>query len=189
MSVDEALPRRADARRNRAAVLEAAVAVFAERGLEAGVPEIAARAGVGKATVYRSFPTKEHLVAAVAGDRFRWVADVAREACDDPDPGAAFERVVVTIAERQAEDLAVAGTLAASVTLPELEAVRAVAQEAMEALMARAAAAGALRTDATFDDLRVLFTGVSAILRERRERHPAVWRHFGRLVVDALRPR
>ena len=59
------MPRRADAVRNRERVVAAAAAVFAERGVEAGVPDIAARAGVGKATVYRSFPTKEHLIAAV----------------------------------------------------------------------------------------------------------------------------
>ena len=60
-----ALPKRADAVRNRARVIAAAAEVFAERGIEASVPAVAARAGVGKATVYRSFPPKEHLVAAV----------------------------------------------------------------------------------------------------------------------------
>ena len=61
-------PKRADAVRNRERVVAAAAAVFAERGIEASVPGVAERAGVGKATVYRSFPTKEHLVAAVVAD-------------------------------------------------------------------------------------------------------------------------
>ena len=61
-----AAPRtRADAVRNFERVLAAATEVLAEKGAEAGVPEIAARAGVGKGTVYRCFPTKEHLIAAV----------------------------------------------------------------------------------------------------------------------------
>src|SRR3954447_5992489 len=106
--------RRADALRNQEAVVRAAEEVFADKGLEAGIPEIAARAGVGKATVYRSFPTKEHLVAAVARERLRWVTELAGAALEDDDPGPAFERVVVALAERQASDRAVAGSLAAA---------------------------------------------------------------------------
>ena len=56
---------RADAERNRGRVLEAARAVFAEHGLEAGVAEIAERAGVGVATIFRRFPTKDDLLAAI----------------------------------------------------------------------------------------------------------------------------
>ncbi len=55
---------RADAVRNYERVIAAASEVLAEKGAEAGVPEIAARAGVGKGTVYRCFPTKDHLVSA-----------------------------------------------------------------------------------------------------------------------------
>ena len=74
-----AAPRtRADAVRNYERVLAAASEVLAEKGAEAGVPEIAARAGVGKGTVYRCFPTKDHLVSAVLGERLRWFADAAR---------------------------------------------------------------------------------------------------------------
>src|SRR5690348_17101316 len=67
--------RRADARRNHERVIAAAIEVFAERGLEATVPEVAARAGVGKATVYRSYPTKADLVAAVARHQINWLAE------------------------------------------------------------------------------------------------------------------
>ena len=59
-------PRRSDALRNRERVIAAAREVFAEQGIHACVPEVARRAGVGKATVYRSFATREHLVAALA---------------------------------------------------------------------------------------------------------------------------
>src|SRR5689334_21743092 len=88
------LPRRADALRNRERVIAAAAAVFAEKGMEAGVPEIAARAGVGKATVYRSFPSKEHLVAAIAAQRLEWIRGLGAAALEREDPGAAFEDVV-----------------------------------------------------------------------------------------------
>ncbi|WP_438303465.1 TetR/AcrR family transcriptional regulator [Streptomyces sp. HUAS TT11] len=58
-------PRRADARRNEEALLEAAAAVFVEAGVEAPVRDIAARAGVGTATIYRHFPTRADLIIAV----------------------------------------------------------------------------------------------------------------------------
>lgn len=180
-------PRRADALRNRERVIEAAAEVFAAKGMEAGIPEIAALAGVGKATVYRSFPSKEHLVAAVAVERLAWMTGRVTSALAEPDPGRAFEAVLVEIAERQAEDGAVAGSLAADIHLPELEAARATTQAAFEALIDRARAAGALRPDATAADLRVLFAGVSQVLRAEGERDPATWRRYGRLVADALR--
>src|SRR3712207_6955599 len=62
MAVDAAKPLRADAERNRRKLLAAAHAVFAARGLDAGVDEIAREAGVGMGTLYRRFPTKEALV-------------------------------------------------------------------------------------------------------------------------------
>jgi AcrR family transcriptional regulator len=180
-------PRRADALRNRERVIEAAAQVFAEKGMDAGIPEIAARAGVGKATVYRSFPSKEHLVAAVACERLKWITDQVTAALTHPDPGRAFEEVIVLIAERQADDAAVAGSLAADVHSADLDAARATMMATFEALIDRGRAAGALRADATAADLRVLFTGVAQVLRAAGERDPAAWRRYGRLVADALR--
>ncbi|MET8133014.1 helix-turn-helix domain-containing protein [Streptomyces sp. NPDC005251] len=60
-----ARPRRADARRNQETLLDAAAAVFATSGVEAPVRDIAARAGVGTATIYRHFPTRADLILAV----------------------------------------------------------------------------------------------------------------------------
>ena len=182
-----ARPRRADALRNRDRVIEAAAEVFARKGLDAGIPEIAALAGVGKATVYRSFPSKEHLLAAVAAGRLGWVAEQITHALMDDDPAHAFEAVVVRIAERQADDGAVTGSLASDIHLPELDAARATMSSAWAALIDRGREAGVLRHDATVEDLRVLFTGISQVLRAADERDPAVWRRYGRLVADALR--
>ena len=182
-------PRRADALRNRDAVLRAAVSVFAEKGLEAGIPEIAQRAGVGKATVYRSFPSKEHLVAAVACERLAWITALVNRALEAEDAGAAFERAVLAIAEQQAGDSAVAGSLAADIRLPELDRARATMHAVLEALIDRGRAQGALRADATAEELRVLFTGVAQVLRAANQRDPAVWRRYGLLVADALRAR
>ena len=183
------LPRRADARRNRERVIAAAAAVFAEKGLDAGVPEIAARACVGKATVYRSFPSKEHLVAAVARERLAWITELVTHALAAEDAGRAFTDVVLKIAEQQAGDWAVAGSLAADIHQPELDSARAATHAAFEALVDRGRAAGALRPDATAEELRVLFTGVAQVLRAADERDPQVWRRYGELIADALRAR
>jgi AcrR family transcriptional regulator len=180
-------PRRADARRNRERVIRAAAAVFAEKGMEAGIPEIAQRAGVGKATVYRSFPSKEHLVAAVAAERLDWITTLATQALTSDDPGAAFEHVIMAIAERQASDCAVAGSMAADIHLPELDAARKTTHAALDALVDRARASGDLREDARAADLRVLFTGVAHVLRATGEHDPDVWRRYGELIVRALR--
>src|SRR3954466_5722258 len=114
------LPRRADARRNRERVIAAAAEVFAQKGLDAGVPEIAARAGVGKATVYRSFPSKEHLVGAVACERLDWVAAQARLGLEAGDAAQGFRDALTAIAERQAGDCSVAGSMSLAAHTPEL---------------------------------------------------------------------
>ena len=87
-------PRRADAARNRERILAAASELFAERGLDASMPELAERAGVGVGTVYRAFPDKEHVVSAVMAERFRWLAAEVEAASQSADPWAAFTDVI-----------------------------------------------------------------------------------------------
>ena len=91
---------RADARRNRSRIETAAVEVFAERGLDATVPEIAARAGVGKATVYRSFPNKEDLVRAVALHFMGMIEAQIQVAISEMDGPDALERILLDLFER-----------------------------------------------------------------------------------------
>src|SRR5512133_3998633 len=76
---------RADARRNREAVIAAAKKLFADEGLDAQMPDVAKAAKVGVGTVYRHFPTKEDLIAALAGERFERLAekDVERREAED----------------------------------------------------------------------------------------------------------
>src|SRR5439155_17885485 len=82
---------RADARRNHKRVLDAARRCMARKGLDAQIEEIARAAGVGVGTVYRHFPTKEHLVEALAMARFERLGGLAREARATEDPWAGFE--------------------------------------------------------------------------------------------------
>ena len=178
---------RADAVRNRARVVAAAAVVFAEKGEAASVPEIAARAGVGKGTVYRCFPTKDHLVAAVATERARWFEREARTAAADADPWGAFSAFMVRVAVEHSRDRGLAFSMANGFETPERLEARAAANDALRELMDRAIAQGSMRADAKPADFKVLLSGVARSLAADRERDPAVWRRYARLVADALR--
>ena len=88
-------PLRADAARNRARVLDAARTAFAEAGLDVGVEEIARRAGVGKGTLYRRFPTKEALVRAIFEDILEEIDHIVTAAEAEPDAWTAFTTYLV----------------------------------------------------------------------------------------------
>jgi len=178
---------RADAVRNRERVLSAAVEVLAEKGEDAVVPEIAARAGVGKGTVYRCFPTKDHLVAAVASERARWFEREARAAAAADDSWGAFAAFMERFADAHSRDRGMVFSMSQGLELPELVEARAAAQDAVRELMERAKAQGTMRADAEPADLRILLSGVARSLVSAEERDPAVWRRYARLVVDALR--
>jgi AcrR family transcriptional regulator len=85
MSSPPAKPRRADAQRNHDAVLTAAKAVFAQVGADAPMEDVAREAGVGKGTLYRRFPTREHLFAAILQERVDELDAAAQRALDAPD--------------------------------------------------------------------------------------------------------
>ncbi|HEY8583905.1 MAG TPA: helix-turn-helix domain-containing protein [Capillimicrobium sp.] len=182
-----ARPKRADAVRNRERVLAAAETVLAERGLAATIPEVAAAAGVGKGTVYRSFPTKEHLVAAVAGERLSDFAARCDEAAAAPDPVGALEAVLADALRRQAEDRLLVGVLAVAARLPQLVEARERVHAALERLVAAGRATGALREGVSGDDVAVLIGGISRVLLERGELDAASWERFAGLIVSALR--
>jgi AcrR family transcriptional regulator len=178
---------RADAVRNYQRVVAAASEVLAEKGAEAGIPEIAARAGVGKGTVYRCFETKEHLVAAVLAERVRsWTQTVA-EAAKCPDAWEAFIEILGDSAEAQSCDCTFSEGLGAAPGLPDLVEAKAAMYAELDRLMTRAQEQGRMRRGATSQDLRVLFAGMAHSLRADGVRDPAVWRRYADLVADAFR--
>jgi AcrR family transcriptional regulator len=181
------LPKRADAIRNRKRVVAAAAAVFAERGVEATVPEVAERAGVGKATVYRSFPSKEHLVAAVALQRLDEFERSARDRLDDPDAWQSLLEVFGEAAERYCRDRTLIGALFAGVRSDLLAPARGRVWHAVGELMERAKAQGSMRPDATPADLRVLWAGAARMLAADAVDDPAEWRRYAALALGALR--
>ncbi|QGG40398.1 TetR/AcrR family transcriptional regulator [Aeromicrobium yanjiei] len=175
---------RADARRNQQAVFAAACEVFAAQGMGATIPVIAERAGVGKATVYRSYPTKGDLVEAVAREQIRWLDALAAEAEQHEDAFQALADLLGEIAARLAEDRLFGQVLGRA------DQWRGDHERAgvLDRIVAAAQRQGTLRPDATTTDLQVLVSGFSTVLLDRDDRDPATWRHYVALVLDALRP-
>lgn len=103
-STERPRPLRADAERNRRRILDAAREVFARRGLEAGLDEIAKHAGVGTGTVYRRFPDKAVLVEALFEERLALVLASIRQAADLPDPWEGFVLAIESLSRMQIED-------------------------------------------------------------------------------------
>ena len=95
---------RSDAERNRERIIAAARTVFARDGLNASMASVARETGVGIATMFRHFPTKEELVAAVFADRMDAYADAVATALDDPDPWDGLVGYVETACAMQAAD-------------------------------------------------------------------------------------
>jgi len=157
----EARAMRADARRNRTKVLEAARISMARDGLEAQMEEIARAAGVGVGTVYRHFPNKDELVDALANERFERLAERAREALADPDPWYSFENFIRASAKIQTEDRALSEVLVSRPETMYAAAERVDIRGYVEKLMNRAQEAGVIRPDALPDDVPMLMCALA----------------------------
>ena len=178
---------RVDAERNRVALLTAAREVFAEQGLEAPLEEIALRAGVGIATLYRRFPTRGQLVAAALVDKIAQYAEAAEQALAIPDPWAGFASFVERICELQADDRGLSDLL--SMTLPtddRIEQLRKIANQRVARLVARAKATGQLRQEFVAEDLLVLLVANASVVHVTRQDAPEAWRRFVGLMLDAF---
>jgi AcrR family transcriptional regulator len=179
---------RADAAENRRRILEAARAVFAERGIDAPLDEIARRAGVGNATLYRRFPTRDVLVAAVFEARVAEYAGAATEALRAPDPWAGFCQFAQRVFAMQAADRGLSDVLTMSArTTERLEELRRPAYDDFAALVRRAQAAGQLRADFLPEDFILLVLANEGVLRGTREAPPLAWQRFLALILDGCR--
>jgi AcrR family transcriptional regulator len=178
---------RADAERNKAAIVAAAREVFAEHGLEAPLEEIAQRAGVGIATLYRRFPAREQLVAAALIEKVTQYADAASEATAASDPWAGFVGYVRRICELQAADRGLSDLLSMTLAADErIEHLRSTANAQVVSLIERAKAAGRLRADFVGEDLLLLLIASAAVGQATRADAPDTWRRFVALALDAF---
>jgi AcrR family transcriptional regulator len=148
---------RAGAARNRATLIEVAHAAFSKGGLQIGVDEVARQSGVGIATLYRHFPTKDHLIEAVMEREFAEVEAAAKSAQSIDDPLESLEAVLQAVADVQRRNRGFVDATAQQLVRPEtterfrsrfLVLLRPVAERGLEA--------GHLRGDVSTEDLGVL---------------------------------
>ena len=178
---------RADAARNRSSLLAAAAEEFASRGMDASVADIARRAGVGKGTVFRHFPTKDDLLAAVVLDRVDELAALARRLFRADDAGdALFELLAAAAGKQQQLDLSFlreAGDIN-----ERLRAARERLFAAIVAMVERAQAAGAVRADVTGLDVILLMCAPAHVAGFVPTASPETWRRYLAIIIDGLRP-
>jgi AcrR family transcriptional regulator len=189
--VTEASPRalRSDAERNRRLVLEAATEAFAEEGLDVGMAEIARRAGVGNATVFRRFPSKDALIEAIVDEKIAELIVAAERAAEIDDPWDALVDVLETIAALQARDHGFfQATEEFMLRHPDLLRRHRPVFEAVDRLLVRAQEARVVRGDVTTLDLLGLVKGSVVCLPPSRDLRDDGWRRYLSIMLDALRP-
>ena len=156
---------RSDAERNRAQIITAARAAFAESGLDAPLHAIAHRAGVGIGTLYRRFPDRGALIAAAFEDEMRQFARAVDDALAEPDPWTGFRRYVETMTRMQARDPGFRDlvTLASPAT-GEFEALHRRTFAGIQTLVERAQRSGALRADFVPEDIIMLLMANQGVI-------------------------
>lgn len=185
---DNERPLRADARRNRERIMAAAGELFAQHGHGAQMEDIAGRAGLGMGTLYRHFPSKQALLAAMVGERFRGMAELVRTAERIADPGEAFEAALRGYLEAADGDatfqLALMGT--DDLRWDLVREQKAEFAEAVGRIIDRAVAAGRVRPDFTGADFTILARGIISTMYFKAG-GDADWRRHLELVLDSVR--
>ena len=183
-------PLRADAERNRQRLLAAAKELFATKGLDVTLDDIARHAGVGTGTAYRRFPNKDALIDALMVDRIGEVAAIAEERLQDPDPWRGltgfFERALAL----QAADRGLKEVLFASGRGRERShQARSQIGPVVTRIVRRALDAGAVRSDLATTDVALINFMLTTVVDLSREIEPELYRRYLAIVIDGLRPR
>ena len=179
---------RADAARNRNQIVDSARQVFSERGLDAPMDEIARHAEVGNATLYRRFPTRCELVAAVYEETLQEVVAAVEAALAVEDPWQGFEGHITHLCQLQADNRALADLLTMLFPAsPELQALQRKALSGLTALVDRAIASGDLRSDFRPEDVVLILMANAGLLERTVNALPQGWRRHLHFVLEGLR--
>lgn len=179
---------RRDAERNKESILRAASELFAERGLDVTLHEVARHAGLGVGTVYRRFANREELIDALFADSFDRLVAAARQAEAIDDPWRAFSAFLESAIEMMATDrgLWTMMTTAASKGDHFLE-IHQRLDGIVRGMITRAQDAGVLRADLSPDDMPVLHVILGSGADFLASTRPDTWRRYLTLLLDGLR--
>jgi AcrR family transcriptional regulator len=184
-SVDRVL--RADARRNRAAVIAAAKKLFADQGLDAQMPDVAKVAKVGVGTVYRHFPTKDDLIAALVAERFERLAEKAREGLAAEDAWEGLCGFIRFSAQIQADDRGLCEVMGSRPEVMDAAARAAGLPELCDRLVRRAQGSGELRRDLVWEDIPMIACGLGRITQATVGPATGRWPRLLEIILDGLR--
>src|SRR5260221_632224 len=179
--------RQAEAARNDQLILDAARAVFIADPA-APVSEVAKRAGVGIAALYRRYPSKEDMLRSLSrGGLHRYITEAERALADDRDPWTAFAAFMgrVVTADTHSLTQRLAGTFSPT---EELYRDAARAQDLNVALFERVRTAGAIRPDVVVDDIAWVLEMVAAVRLRDAQRTSELRQRYLALLLDGLRP-
>lgn len=176
---------RADARRNRQRIMEAARTVFAEQGLAAPLEEIAGRAGVGIATLYRRFPSREDLIVASFEREMEEYVDAVDKALRAPTAWSGFRGYLERVCAMQAGDRGLQTLLTMSFpTAKAFEHQRTRAYRGFVEIIRRAKAEGTLRQDFVPEDLPLVMLANAGVVQGTREDAPDAWKRLVALMIE-----
>ena len=189
MGTAPAKPLRADAERNRAHILEAAAAAFADGGLDVPVAEIARRAGVGPGTLFRRFPTKDDLVIAIVEQRIEDICALMDEALANPDPWAGFVQCMEAAVALQVRDRGVLEAVGERFFGdPRMRALKEKVDPKVAAVLERAQQAGVVRQDIAPQDIPILIQSAARAGCVMPSSDPELARRYLTIILDGLRP-
>ena len=183
-------PLRADAERNRQRLLDAARELFATRGLDVTLDEVARHAGVGTGTAYRRFPNKDALIDALMADRIGEIGAIARECLEEqPDPWLAlvgfFERsLALQSADRGLKEVLFATGRGRERTAHARQQIAPWVTQIVQ----RAKEAGVVRDDMDTSDVPLINFMLTLVVDVGRDVEPDLWRRYLAIVLDGLRP-
>jgi AcrR family transcriptional regulator len=178
---------RADARRNREAVLCAARKLFADDGLDVQMPDVAKAANVGVGTVYRHFANKDELIAALVAEHFECIAQKAREALELADPWDGISDFIRFSARIQADDRALCEVMGSRPDVMDAAARAAELPELCDRLVKRAQRSGDLRRDLTWEDIPMIACGLGPIIHAKVGPAAGRWPRLVEIILDGLR--
>jgi AcrR family transcriptional regulator len=181
-------PLRVDAERNRVRILEAAAVVFAERGLDGTLHDVAEAAGLGIGTVYRRFPDKEALIEALFETELARIADLAEQAAEQPDAWEALVGFLRTTSAEQAEDRGLHEVLnSTGYGQDRVAAGRSRILPIVAGMLERAQQQGMARPDIEPEDVGMLVMMVGSLAQFTHEARSDAWVRYFELMIDALR--